>query len=169
MCDGVVATCMACAYEPDAAPPGRWKSSHSLTANPLVRAVRCARRHSNSCQPRCTCGMSAAPMLWGRPRCSLRWRRRHRGSLGDGGDLATAAIAVAVAGIPIAASRGAHATCRPPPNVSEYSSRHRASRTASFTSPRRVWACPRTSALPVLRRRVACGPARAHPLCVGTG
>ena len=41
--------------------------------------------------------MSAAPMLWGRPRCSLRWRRRHRGSLGDGGDLATAAIAVAIA------------------------------------------------------------------------
>ena len=36
--------------------------------------------------------MSAAPMLWGRPRCSLRWR-----SLGDGGDLATAAIAVAIA------------------------------------------------------------------------
>ena len=27
----------------------------------------------------------------------MRWRRRHRGSLGDGGDLATAAIAVAIA------------------------------------------------------------------------
>ena len=46
--------------------------------------------------------MSAAPMLWGRPRCSLRWRRRHRGSLGDGGDLATAAIAVATAAIAVA-------------------------------------------------------------------
>ena len=43
--------------------------------------------------------MSATPILWGRPKCSLRWRRRHRGSLGDGGDLATAAIAIASAAI----------------------------------------------------------------------